>query len=251
VLKGSLDHNIEMKFTILLYTHSEYSFLWKAAIPLLEKYAKGFEIVWCCDQLLDYNLPSSWILYKYDDTLTWSSRVKGCIDTLQETDYILYLQEDWLLIDTIQEERIKYCMNIMSVNNIDFLSSQNKIPHLDEIHDTPYSGYKLRICLGYWLQPAIWKKSVLYELVSFDKPLSKAEKEEPENLMNHKFCVTIFHKNYVNNPSTRSFYYPHMHAINGGQWTFNKYPCLKALVESYGIDTSTRTVNEWWHLHEE
>ena len=186
-----------MKFTILLYTHSEYSFLWKAAIPLLERYAKGFEIVWCCDTLLDYKLPPSWILYIYDDKLTWSTRVKGCIETLQDTEYILYLQEDWLLIDTIQEERINYCINIMESNKIDFLSSQNKCPHRNEIYDTPYPTYKLRIVYGYWLQPAIWKKSVLHELVSFDKPLNKAEKEEPENLMNHKICVTIFHKDYV------------------------------------------------------
>lgn len=240
-----------MKLTILLYTHSEYSFLWKAAIPLLEKYAKGFEIVWCCDKLLDYTLPSSWILYTYDASLTWSSRVKGCIETLQDTDYVLYLQEDWLLIDTIQKERIDYCMNVMEINKIDYLSSQNKASYTNEIYDTPYNAYKLRIVQGYWLQPAIWKKSVLHELVSFDKPLSKAEKEEPENLMYHKLCVTIYNKDYVNHPSIRSFYYPHMHAINCGEWTFNKYPCLKSLVESYGIDTTTRKVNEWWHIHEE
>ncbi len=251
MLKGILNHYIEMKCTILMYTHSEYSFLWKAAIPLLEKYAKGFEIVWCCDKLLGYTLPTSWILYQYDESLTWSSRVKGCVETLQETAYVMYLHEDWLLIDTIQEEKINYCMNIMEINKIDFLSSQNKRPYMNEISDTPYNAYKMRVCQGYWLQPAIWKKSVLHELVSFDKPLNKAEKEEPENLMNHKVCVTIFHKDYPNNPSTRSFFYPHMHAINGGDWTFNRYPCLKSLVESYGIDTSTRKVNNWWHLHEE
>ena len=80
---------------------------------------------------------------------------------------------------------------------------------------------------------------------------NKIEKDEPEALMNSKRCLTIFHKKYVNHPSIRSFYYPHMHAINCGEWTFNKYPCLKALVESYGIDTSLRKPNTWWHLHEE
>ena len=64
---------------ILVYTHSEYSFLWKAAIPLLERYAKGFQIIWCCDSLLDYKLPDSWTLYTYDPSLSWSFRVKACL----------------------------------------------------------------------------------------------------------------------------------------------------------------------------
>ena len=109
-----------MNFKILMYTHSDYSFLWKATIPLLEKYAK-FDIVWCCDKLLDYKIPEYWTLYNYDVSLTWSSRVKGCIEkTMENTDYILYLQEDWLPIDKMDEERIRYCMNIMAHNSIDY-----------------------------------------------------------------------------------------------------------------------------------
>jgi hypothetical protein len=240
-----------MNFKILMYTHSDYSFLWKATIPLLEKYAK-FDIVWCCDKLLDYKIPDSWTLYNYDDSLTWSSRVKGCIEkTMENTDYILYLQEDWLPIDKMDEERIQYCMNIMADNSIDYLTSQNYIPCHNEIYDTPYGDYKFKVILGYWLHPAIWKKSVLKELVSFDKPLSKAEKEEPEALMLSKFCVTIFNSKFINHPSIRCFFYPHIHAINSGEWTFVRYPCLKAIVEAYGIDTSLRKINTWWHTHEE
>ena len=240
-----------MYFTIVLYTHSEYSFLWKAAIPLLEKYATNLEIVWCCDTLLDYKLPSHWKLYTYDPSLSYSSRIKGCIDELKDTEYVLFLHEDWLLIDKIDHTRIEYCLRIMKANSIDFISSQNKIPQISNIINSENEDYAFVFVQGYWLQPGIWKKSVLQELFSYDKPLNKIEKEEPEALMNSKRCLTIFHKKYVNHPSIRSFYYPHMHAINCGEWTFNKYPCLKALVESYGIDTSLRKPNTWWHLHEE
>jgi hypothetical protein len=79
-----------MTIPILVYTHSEYSFLWKAAKPLLEKYAKGFQIIWCCDSLLDYKIPDSWKLYTYDPSLIWSDRVKGCLETI-DSEYLIYI----------------------------------------------------------------------------------------------------------------------------------------------------------------
>ncbi len=71
-----------MPIPILVYTHSDYSFLWKAAIPLLTQYAKGFEIIWCCDSLANYTLPPNWRVYTYDPSLIWSERVKGCLETI-------------------------------------------------------------------------------------------------------------------------------------------------------------------------
>lgn len=241
------------KFKILIYTHSEYSFLWKATIPMLEKYAK-FDIIWCCDKLLDYKIPDSWIVYKYDESLSWSSRIKACMDkTMQNTDYILYLQEDWLPIDTIQKERINYSMELMASRSIDFLSSsmQDKIPVKEDIFDTKYPEYQFKLVKGFWLQPAIWKKSVLYEFVQYDRKLPGIEQGNTEVLMNSKKCAHIFHKDYLKHSTIRCFYYPHVHAITQGKWNFLKYPYLKEIIESYGIDTTTRTVNNVWLLHEE
>ena len=107
---------------IVLYTHSEYSFLWKATIPLLEKYASEFTIHWCCDELLDYTLPSRFIYNKYNPELNWSGRLKECINTIQ-SEYIFYIQDDWLLIDFIDKDKIEYLCQVMKENNIDFLMS--------------------------------------------------------------------------------------------------------------------------------
>ena len=77
----------------VLHTHSEYSFLWNAAIPLLEKYTPSdCKIFWLSDTLLDYSLPSKFVFCKYDPNLIWSLRFKECLDLI-DSEYFIYLQE--------------------------------------------------------------------------------------------------------------------------------------------------------------
>ena len=229
---------------ILLYTHSEYSFLWKAAIPLLEKYAKGFHIIWCCDSLLDYTLPDSWTLYIYDPSLPWGYRVRDCLETI-ESEYLIYIQEDWLLIDSMDPEKISCCLNFMRKFNCEFLMSY---PHntLDDIYEFEYEHYIFIRIFSHYFQPGIWKKSLLNEICSLGTALNQNENENCFNLSKDRNCFALYNTLHTNDMSTRSFFFPHMHAIFQGKWTFFKYPCLKALVEAYGIDTSTRGIDITW-----
>ena len=235
-----------MSIPILVYTHSEYSFLWKAAIPLLEKYAKGFEIIWCCDSLLDFTTPEGWRVFIYDTSLSWSMRVKTCLDTIN-SDYLIYLQEDWLLIDSLSNERIEYCLDFMKECECEFLMSLPCNP-IDKYCDMDYDGYRFINIFSHYLQPAIWKKSLLNEICLLDIPIYDAETEKCFSITKERNCFATYSINYLKELSTRSFFFPHMHAIVQGKWTFIKYPCLKALVEAYGIDTTTREVDDTWTI---
>ena len=33
-----------------------------------------------------------------------------------------------------------------------------------------------------------------------------------------------------------------------GLWNFTKYPVLKELLDSFGIDTNSRGIHTWWEL---
>jgi hypothetical protein len=233
-----------MTIPILVYTHSEYSFLWKAAIPLLEKYANGFEIIWCCDSILDVTPPQGWRVFIYDTNLSWSMRIKSCLDTIN-SDYVIHLQEDWLLIDSLSKERIEYCIDFMKKYSCEFLVS---LPWKQEnlYYDIGYDGYRFIKVDSHYLQPAIWKKSLLDEFCLLDVPLRDAESEKCFSFTRGRNCFATYTTKYPKDVSTRSFLFPHIHAIYQGKWTFIKYPCLKALVESYGIDTTTRGVDNSW-----
>jgi hypothetical protein len=248
VLHETIDagKNIECKsnICIMMYSHSEYSFFWKAAIPLLEKYAGNIKIYWCCDTLADYVLPDNWTFHKYDPSLSWASRIKGCLDLIS-TKYVIYLQEDWLLIDNIEMDKLKYLMNFMDEKGCKYLTSD-----IRQRYDLPpipsvYTHYEFQNIRGHWFQPSIWNKELLYSIALTDCKMNENEVGESLKLTHASVCYAI-RNNRFKEVATRSLFYPHIHAMNGGKWTFIKFPCLKALLESYGIDTSKRGVDNSW-----
>jgi len=230
---------------IVLYTHSEYSFLWKATIPLLEKYASDLEIHWCCDTLLDYKLPSRWFLHLYDLNANWSERVKNYISSLSD-QYIIYVHEDWLLIDSIHVDILEYLVNYMNENECNFLMSYTNGIRSENIKSSldDYDFVKIHY---HWLQPAIWSKDTFVKLCNLN-PQRPVDAEGPgtAELMSKENCYAIINTKFEKDISTRTIYYPHIHAINRGNWTFLKYPFLKAIVESYGVDTTKRGVDDSW-----
>jgi hypothetical protein len=229
---------------ILMYSHSEYSFLWKAAIPLLEKYAGNIKIYWCCDSLADYVLPDNWTFHKYDTSLPWAYRIKGCLDLIS-TKYVIYLQEDWLLIDNIEMDKLKYLMNFMDKMGCKYLTGgirqRFEVPPIPSV----FTNYEFQKICGHWMQPSIWNRELLYNIASTGCKLTENEEYEPLKLTHNSLCYAI-RNNRFKEVATRTLFYPHIHALYAGKWTFIKFPCLKALVESYGIDTSKREVDNSW-----
>ena len=230
--------------SILVYTHSDYSFLWKASIPLLEKYASKFQIHWCCDKLLDFTLPASWKLHTYDPNLVWSGRLRECVKSIPD-EYILYSQEDMLLIDNVEESKVTYLLNFMKDKRCEFLMGGIRQMIASEEIPTPYEDYVLQRIHGHWMQPSIWKKTLLERIVAHDMTIRENELGVAYELTKQAICYAIVNKRF-HEQSTRTLYFPHMHSINGGKWTFLKYPVLKSLVEMCGIDTSTRGVDTKW-----
>ena len=231
-------------FSILLYTHSEYSFLWKAAIPLLQKYASDFRVYWCCDSLLNFKLPSNFIPVIYNISDSWSFRIKTALDIIN-SEYVLYLQEDFLLIDTIDVKKIEYLTAFMKEKNCQFLMSDIRQLWIQPPIPTIYEDYEFQRINGHWMQPGIWEKSLLYKIALLDVSLKDNETKEVYEITKKCLCYSIRNTRFKE-VSTRSLYFPHMHSIFAGKWTFFKYPTLRALIESYGIDTSTRGVDKSW-----
>jgi hypothetical protein len=228
---------------IILYTHSEYSFIWNATISLLQKYATGYEIYWFSDSLVNYVLPQNFIVCIYDPKLNWSLRLKKYINTIN-SDYFIYLQEDWLLIDTIDNGKVAYLVNYMKDNAIDFMMSYIR-KEATFIEKSIYEGYEFFKIKGHFFQPAIWNKKLFMKILDLDISLKNYEEDIVNNITENAKCYSIIYT-ITNDVSIPTLYFPHMHAINKGKWTFIKYPCLKALIEEYDIDTSSRGIDTTW-----
>jgi hypothetical protein len=233
------------KISILLYSHSEYSFLWKATIPLLVKYASEMKIYFLCDSTDNFEIPESWTTILYDPTTVWSERMNTALKIIP-SEYIIFLQEDWLLIEPLKIEVILYLLEFMEFKDCHFLMSFGYDNYEDDYILTIYDGYILKTMpRGHMMFPAIWKKSLLSILCQKQLTIRNNEGECRDITRNYNcYCVTNCRDR--SHLKTKSLFFPHYHALNGGRWVFNRFPELKELLESYGIDTSTREIETEW-----
>ena len=234
------------KISILLYSHSDYSFLWKATIPLLVKYASEMKIYFLCDSTANFEIPESWTTILYDPTTTvWSERINIALNLLP-SEYIVYLQEDWLLIEPLKLDVFEYLLEFMECKDSEFLMSYAwDNTNTDDI-STIYDGYILQpMPHGHLMHPAIWKKSLLEKIC--EKPLTLKNYEgSTRDLTRDHNCYCVTNTNNYIGLITKSLFFPHYHALNGGRWVFKRFPELQELLESYGIDTSIREIETEW-----
>jgi hypothetical protein len=242
--------------SILVYTHSEYSFMWLAMIPLLEKYVKNINIHWLFEEtadkdLIDKMVPLHWYKHTYNESLIWTKRVLKALNEI-DNEYILFLHEDWLPIGNIELNIINKMVNFMQEKKCGFLLSYSHISVTSRQEGifTGYEDYYYYSENNHIFQPAIWKKEIFINFCS-DLNKSKNQNEDAEclNYMSSKNCWSVQNKETVTTlRTTNSLLFPHMHALSEGLWNFTKYPTLKNFLETFGIDTETRGVHTWWEL---
>jgi hypothetical protein len=244
------------KVSILIYTHSEYSFVWPALIGQMGKHVdKTIEVNFLYNENIDdinlYNIPENWVKHTYKEDLIWTKRV-NCVLPRINSEYILFLHEDWIPIAEVSEKILKEMCDFMINNNWDYLLSYSHFSVTDNQPGifTGYDDYYFYKSDSHIFQPAIWKHSVFEE---FSRVLNKTkhqnEDQECLSFMRNKNTYEVQNVKTVRQyRTTNSLIFPHMHALAEGLWTFAKYPTLKDLLDSYGIDTNTRGIHTWWEL---
>lgn len=244
--------------SVLVYTHTEYSFMWKAMIPLLQKHVNNIDIHWLYEstadsQFINDTVPENWFKHTYDESLIWTKRVGKALDEIND-DYILFLHEDWLPIADVKKDILKDMIKFMNEQSCGFLLSYvNECRHNINNLQGVFAGYE-----NYYyypephhiFQPAIWDKKVFFNFCS-DLNKTKQQNEDTDclNYMRNMNCWSVININTINTIRTsNSIFFPHMHALSEGLWNFKRYPALKEFLETFGIDTNSRGVHTWWEL---
>jgi hypothetical protein len=242
---------------ILVYTHTEYVFMWKAMVPLLKRYADKFEIHWLYEKTADQNLiqewiPSSWIQHTFDETDIWTLRVGKCLLEI-DSEYVLFLHEDWLPTNMLSPQIVSDMASFMKKEKCGFLCSYCALVRNTTRHPGIFTGYDNYYFYpedNHIFQPAIWDMKIFRE---FCFTLKKAKKDNEDreclDFMGARRCWSVQNKEtMLTLRTTNSLFFPHMHALSEGLWNFRKYPTLKAFLEAFGIETTTRGVHSWWEL---
>lgn len=251
------------KIPLVIYTHSDCSFIFKALIGQVNKHVKNMDIYFGYNNNAPVkdidNIPQEWIKLVYDNNMIWTDRVHSILENIKN-EYILFIHEDWLPIDNINTEALEIMSEFMKSVNCGFLLGYSHISVTSK-QDGIYSGFENYYYYketAHIFQPAIWKKSTLEE---FCKILKKTKNQNEDrdclNFMSTKNCHSVQNiKTVTTQRTTNSLIFPHMHALSVGLWNFLKYkgipelgiPTLKELLESYGINTEDKGIHDWWEI---
>jgi hypothetical protein len=247
-----MDKNI----CILVYTHSDYSFIWEPMIFLLKKYVKNTDIHWLYDtnapnELIKKYVPASFIKHTYNENDIWTKRVYNCLKNINN-EYVLFIHDDWFPINTIHHTILESMIQFMKNNNCDFLLSYSHITTTSN-QDGIFSGFENYYFYkedNHIFQPAIWYKSVFEEFCfTLNKRKDQNEDNDCLEFMRNKKCYSVQNiKTVTRLRTTNSLFFPHMHVLSQGLWNFDKYPTLKCLLDVFNVDTESRGIHSWWEL---
>jgi len=245
-----------MSISILIYTHDEYSFIWKPMFSLCKKYIKDIpiHILYNRDANMDTineHISNEYIHHTYDPNIIWTKRVLKGLEEIHE-DYILFLHEDWLPISDINKSILENMTEFMKNNQIGFLLSYSHISTVSRQSGifTGYKDYYYYKENNHIFQPAIWNKKIFIEFCTvLNKHKNQNEDHDCLSFMDARNCWSVQNKDTVTSlRTTNSLMFPHMHALSQGLWNFTKYPTLKNLLNNYGVDTDSRGIHTYWEL---
>lgn len=161
-------------YCIFLYSHSDYSDVWDLTFGQIYKYINldDVSIVFCVDKLNNYKIDDRINVVYYHDSQIYTDRILTNIKKLNY-DYILFLHEDWVIIDNFSNEYILKQIEFMNKNDILHIRSYKNYGH-SNIKSTIFHK-EVNICnipsdSGNFisLQPGLWEKNVFIELYSMN-----------------------------------------------------------------------------------
>lgn len=229
---------------LITYSHSNMKDVWEAHFSQLEKhYHSNSSIYFISDT--DYTHPNITATFKYDNNAPYYIAWINCLENIPE-DYFIYLQEDLILYNDVNIEKIANYIKILENNkNFDFIrliksgknfSDEHFMDDLFFVNKTSFPQFSM--------QPTIWKKDRFIELYKTVKATKWFESEEYEKACN-KLNIKGFYA-YRNEKKRGGHFdssiYPYIAtAVVKGKWNLSEYPNeLQHIFETYNIDWSIR-----------
>ena len=218
----------------------------------LEKYCTdNIKIYYLIDKIDKINIPKKYEILYYDNKIKYTDRLYNSIKNINY-EYILILQEDFIICNHYDINRIDEIIKIMKNSNIQMMRSyeahgnQKSKKELTNysISDKNYKIMEIPKNATYQLawQANIFEKNFLLRFLENFKglgpPLNQLEIPKIQNWFRKFNLYYVYHKN--KDSSINSFFYPHMHCINRGKWCVKDYKELKPLLEYYSIDITKR-----------
>lgn len=225
---------------LVLYTHTDMKDMWPMCFGQMKKFIPTEIKVYVVVNKNDGDIPDEYIQLIYNDSLTYTERWMSVLDKI-ESEIILFLQEDFILLDSIDWDTIdKY---ISYVNNellysIKLIRSDVSIQKNCEFDETLITSSTSKLCI----QPTVIKKNVFYILLHNVGPSSIWDFERNVEYTGHDYMVYLGNEKKRGRHHYDSVVFPFMSsAISKGKWNMSEYGSeLTSLFNEYSIDYNLR-----------
>lgn len=215
----------------------------KQFFPKIKSYL-GIDSYESADVLKQYYHFDNTIIYNINDT--WSKKMVDIVSNIEE-DYIFLLIDNNIFVDHFKSDILNSYIDLMQKYTIDQLRmlpsaiinpdiSQKNENNIYKICGTEYSIS---------LQPAIWNKRALYDILMRSIHIDYRDIEVYVNKFHHDYTNYFIYteKDFIFNEKNFSYGCPVFHALTGGKWcnvTDLYIKFLDDLSNEYKIDFNKR-----------
>ena len=115
---------------ILLYTHSDYSWVWKYWHQQTDKFLQDFDKI--CLLNSNSSFRDDYHVIKYNDELTYKNRILSCLNDIDDNEIVLFCHEDMFLYNKPNFEIIDEYINLVKNDNCELVKLIRAFENLDK-----------------------------------------------------------------------------------------------------------------------
>jgi len=115
---------------ILVYTHSDYSWVWKYWHKQTDKFLQNFDKI--CISNLNSSFRDDYLVIKYNDELTYKNRVLSCLNDIDDNEIVLFCHEDMFLYKKPNFKIIDEYINLVKNDNCELVKLIRAFENLDK-----------------------------------------------------------------------------------------------------------------------
>ena len=143
---------------ILVYTHSDYSWVWKYWHQQTDKFLQNFDKI--CILNLNSSFREDYLVIKYNDELTYKNRVLSCLNDINDDEIVLFCHEDMFLYKKPNFEIIDEYINLIKNDNCEVIKLIRAFENLDKsnLHEKLFKNPDKQL---FSIQPTIIKIKTL------------------------------------------------------------------------------------------
>lgn len=237
-------------YAIVVNANSNSKDIWEMFFGQFEKFYPNQKIYVFSD--IEDSIISKYTVIKYDPSEMFRSQYLKCIKQVKE-DFVLYLNDDYILYDRVDEEKIKDCLKILQENDNISCIRFTRGPNFTNKKFKDNLYYLTHNQEYFYSQTAsLWRRDIL-EKIHFLGPNKhigvKGETHGHFESDANKICkdLDLLGLIYFDNEQKRGGHYdskifPYIaSALVKGHWNISEYlDELSQLIKDYKIDITKR-----------